>query len=69
MSDDPNHLIVELPVKQLPDGTVRVGYEPKPEPLEPFKFPVVPNEPVSKVTKDASHAPDCRLAKLLETLR
>lgn len=41
----PGWLVVELPVRELPDGTIRVGYEPPEVPVERFTFPVVPNEP------------------------
>lgn len=42
MSDE-NSFRVKLPVRQLPDGTVRVGHEPPVIEQKRFSFPVVPN--------------------------
>lgn len=55
--ENPNSFEVALPVRVLPDGTVRVGHDLPPGPEGRFPFPVVPNEGAEpKASKNLSNS-------------
>lgn len=50
---------IVVPVRQLPDGTIRIGHEPPATKEERFPFPVVPNVvPAHTIVAPLPNKPD-----------